>query len=90
MSFLAIILAILGLYVQYLIIKAAIDGSETAQNIREIKQYFVESSNGNKANVTFDADDSDYDYDHCPDCGANLATNDIYCPSCGLSLGNNQ
>lgn len=92
---LSIFLWIIGLFALYMIIKAAIDDSSTAREIREIRrllQLIDKKIQGSMADPEEEKDDRrDYEiidvpFDKCPACGSQISQTDTVCPSCGLSL----
>lgn len=92
---LSIFLWIIGLFALYIIIKAAIDDSSTAREIREIRklmQSIDQKVQGSAMDPEKEKDDLknyeiiDIPYDKCPACGSQIAQTDTVCPSCGLSL----
>lgn len=87
--FLTICIWILGLFIFYLVIKWAIDNSETANNIRIIKEILKRQYPINNA----DEEDKDTESEisgavdgHCPACNAEVPEDAAECPSCGLVL----
>lgn len=86
-------LLIIGLWIMYMIIRSAIDGSQTAEDIREIrkilsKQYPVIDDNEkhipeeNKENNVIE----EIPVEECPACHSKVSSADRKCPSCGLAL----
>jgi YgiT-type zinc finger domain-containing protein len=85
-----ILMAIIGLLILYAVIKSAIDGSETAENIRYIrmilsKQYTETDDNySNIPKENFKIEN--IPITECPACGEKISSTDKKCPSCGLTL----
>lgn len=85
-----IILYLISLLILYVIIKSAIDNSETAENIRQIrimlsKQYDEkDDSNSNVPTENFKI--QNIPITECPACGEKVSPTDKICPSCGLTL----
>lgn len=70
----------------YAIIRAAIDGSETAQNIKEIRRILSKANN-----ETIYTPEKEYDlctipYNECPACHENISESDQICPHCSIIL----
>lgn len=83
-------LCVVALFILYLVIKSAIDGSETAKEIRQIrmilqKQYGKALKHIKQTDNDYEVMDIPYD-DTCPACGANVKPENNTCPSCGLNL----
>jgi hypothetical protein len=90
-----IVLIVISICALYLIIQYAIDNSETAHNIKDIRNILAKE-------LTFDKDKAvskknspddnfkilDTPFDECPACHAKVSPTDIKCPSCGLYLNN--
>lgn len=80
---------ILSFCILYLTIQSAIDGSKTAEEIRQIRmilqKQYVESL---KQNIPSDNnyEDMDVPYDTCPACGATVKLDNNTCPSYGLNV----
>jgi hypothetical protein len=87
----AIVIWIVGLVLLYLMIKWAIDGSETAENIRQIRKILSKQFT-DKIPETAQTKDTyeilDISVDECPACHTKVSQKDTECPSCGLSLKN--
>ncbi|ACL76529.1 zinc ribbon domain-containing protein [Ruminiclostridium cellulolyticum] len=82
-------LCVVALFILYLVIKSAIDGSETAKEIRQIRMILQKQYG--KALKQIKQTDNDYEvmdipYYTCPACGANVKPENNTCPSCGLNL----
>lgn len=80
---------ITGLFILYAVIKGAIDGSETAENIRQIRimlrnQYPEYDDNDNTPEVECDIEN--IPITECPACGEKVSPSDKRCPFCGLAL----
>ncbi len=80
---------ILSLFILYLVIKSAIDGSETSKDIRIIrmilqKQYGKTLKRKKQTDEDYEVMDNPYDV--CPACGGAVKPEDKTCPSCGLYL----
>lgn len=80
---------ILSLFILYLVIKSAIDGSETSKDIRIIrmmlqKQYGKSLKQKKQTNEDYKV--MDIPYDICPACGETVKAENKTCPSCGLNL----
>lgn len=94
MEILAIIFWIIGLFLLFLVIKLAIDSSETAENIREIRRLLSSQySNVNlKEKIEVDVDETldveDLKDDECPACHSKIQETYLECKSCGLRLKN--
>ncbi|HNX28790.1 MAG TPA: hypothetical protein PKN87_05190 [Syntrophomonadaceae bacterium] len=76
----------IGMYILYAIIRSAIDASETAQNIREIRDILRKAYN-----VTVSVPEEPYDlstipYNRCAACNGKLSDSDHICPHCGIKL----
>jgi hypothetical protein len=81
----------ISLYVLYLVIRSAIDSSETAQNLREIKRILSLQSNDSKEmekENQVGCEMLDVSFDKCPACYSKVSQKDKECPSCGLALKN--
>ena len=85
-----IIISIIGLFILYIIIKSAIDGSETSKIFKEIKKILFEQSNAynnqkeTKENTGLGM--LDMPIDECPACRSKVLEKDKKCQSCGLIL----
>ena len=86
----------LGLFILYLVIKFAIDFSQTSTEIREVKQLLVKidkslnNETEKREQTTKEHDDYeiiDTPIDECPACGEAVDLNNKNCPSCGILLG---
>ncbi|HEX2925254.1 MAG TPA: zinc ribbon domain-containing protein [Ruminiclostridium sp.] len=86
---------ILGLLILYLLIQAAIDGSKTAAEIRQIRIILQKQldfrKQGNSCKTgqpdgIKECEVIDTPYDTCPACGAPASQEDTECKSCGLNL----
>ncbi len=90
MGALAIIFWIIGLFVLYTVIKWAIDGSETAENIREIRNIlsmqYPNEAQGADTEPDEKLEETNYIDDECPACHSKVSETDSECPSCGLIL----
>ncbi len=80
---------IVWLFILCWVIKSAIDGSETAKEIRTIrmilqKQYAISLKQKKQTNEDYEIIDNPYDI--CPACGATVKLEHDTCPSCGLNL----
>lgn len=83
-----LICTIVPVVILYLIIKAAIDNSQTAANIKDIKRVLYELSNKQIIEPEEEITLLDLDYNKCPACHAKISEKDEKCPSCGISLIN--
>ena len=93
MQILAIILVIaVAIFYLYILIQSAVDHSDTAQNIKDIKKMLAERfSNENNDSVNSKKENYnilDIPFDECPACHAKVSPTDKKCPSCGLYLNN--
>lgn len=86
---------VLGLFIFYLVIKSAIDNSETAHNIRVIKellsrQYPIknadEEAEDTESEISEAISNGEAIDGYCPACQAKIPEDTAECPSCGLSL----
>lgn len=101
MMFIAVIIfwlfiASLFFIVLHLIIRTAIDDSEMAKNIREIRKFldkdyaklFKESSDD--SNDELELDDNfellNVAYNECPACKGKISPEDTVCSHCGITL----
>ncbi len=85
-----IFLFAIGLWIMYAVIKSAIDGSQTAEDIREIrkmlsKQYSPIEEEKIKTPEENNETECTHD-DVCPACHSNISPTDKKCPSCGLTF----
>lgn len=85
-----IFLFAIGLWIMYAIIKSAIDGSQTAEDIREIrkmlsKQYSTIEEDEIKTPEENNETECTHD-DVCPACRSKISPTDRKCPSCGLTF----
>ncbi|EGD46311.1 hypothetical protein Cpap_0924 [Ruminiclostridium papyrosolvens DSM 2782] len=80
---------ILSFCILYLIIQSAIDGSKTAEEIRQIRMI-LQKQYGESLKQNIPSDNNyeamDVPYDTCPACGATVKLDNNTCPSCGLNL----
>lgn len=83
---LGIIFWVVGLWVLYCVIKAAIDNSETARNIKilttKLNRAFPDIENAKPK----DYQEFDISIDKCPGCGTKISETDELCSSCGLRI----
>jgi hypothetical protein len=83
---------IIGLVVLYYVIRSAIDNSEAAGYLREIRNMLREMQHppakekGPREDIINDITYHQYPDDQCPSCGRKVASTDKTCPSCGLTL----
>lgn len=78
------IVAVVGLIIWYALITTAINSSQLAQDMREIKELLQKQA---WMDLTASTPESDADADEqCPACGAGVQSTDEECPSCGLAL----
>ncbi|KPU46368.1 hypothetical protein OXPF_00100 [Oxobacter pfennigii] len=89
-SLINIALWCIGLWILFLVIRQAIDGSETAENIREILKI-LSSKNSETSDIEKYDKGEDYsinetNIDICPACHSHVNPADKKCPSCGLPL----
>jgi rubrerythrin len=84
---------IISIVILYIVIKSAIDGSETAKDIKEIKKMLFEQYNAgnakgmeNEIKENAELDILDVPINECPACGSKVSENDKECQSCGLVL----
>ncbi|EPR11915.1 zinc ribbon domain-containing protein [Ruminiclostridium papyrosolvens] len=80
---------VVSLFILCGVIKSAIDGSETAKEIRMIRMILQKQYGKSlKQNKQSDNDYKvmDISYDTCPACGATVKPENNTCPSCGLNL----
>ncbi|AEY66757.1 hypothetical protein [Clostridium sp. BNL1100] len=84
---------IVSLFILYGVIQSAIDGTETAKEIRQIriilqKQYGKSLKENKPKNIQPNSnyDIMDIPYDACPACGGTVKPENNTCPSCGLNL----
>ncbi len=73
----------------YWVIQSAIDGSKTAEEIKQIrmilqKQYGESLKRDKQSYDNYKV--MDIPYDACPACGTAVKSEDKVCPSCGLNL----
>jgi hypothetical protein len=93
-SFLLVVcIWVIGFGILYFLIKSAIDNSETAQNIRVIKeilsrQYPIDNieEDEDPENKISEALSTGEATGRCPACNAEVPENASECPSCGLAL----
>ncbi|UFJ40183.1 hypothetical protein LOK74_19420 [Brevibacillus humidisoli] len=84
-----IVLSIIHLLLLYVIIMAAIDGSEQTALLREIRDMLKQQMQtgqpeaGDREKMDPSTEESDR---NCPACRHDLADTDVECPSCGLVL----
>ena len=85
----------IGIFIMYIVIKDAIDNSETAVEIREIKKLLEkrdivkdeELKRGDtKEAIILNKEQDIFTGEKCPACEEPLRVNDKECPSCGLTL----
>ena len=95
-----LIVYLLGLFILFLVIKFAIDFSQTASEIKEVKLLLtkIEKSLNNVTKTTEEqtaqqtAQDQESDnildipFDECPACREKVTLNDKKCPNCGIVL----
>ena len=87
---------IIGLVILYHVIRGAIDSSETAGNIREIRNILSElhplpeNEKAPEKDIINDIAYYEYPDDQCPSCGRKVSSSDRVCPSCGLTLINEE
>ncbi|MCX7709102.1 MAG: anaerobic ribonucleoside-triphosphate reductase [Clostridia bacterium] len=77
----------------FLVIRWAIDGSETADNIREIRSILSQGSNIHPEAKQFKESEPcdktgglNISIDQCPACGNKLSDSQEECPACGLTI----
>lgn len=80
---------VIGLWILHGVIRSAIDGSQTAEHIRDIRGMLKERNSC----VAHDQPEESYEalevpFDECPACHSKILTTDKACPSCGLALIN--
>lgn len=74
------------------VITSAINSSELARNIREIKELLKagtaipDEAGRDPSAEDGEADGTGGDFEECPGCGARVRSTDEVCPSCGLTL----
>ncbi len=81
-------LFIIALVIIYFIIKNAIDNSQVAKQLIEIKQILKERLHENvlKEGQIEEDEIKGVLYDECPACHTKLSPEDKECPSCGLCI----
>jgi hypothetical protein len=83
-------------FILYYTVRAAIDDSEMAKNIRGIRRLLdkdyneLSDSASEEPNDELDLEDNfqllDIAYDECPACKGKVSLNDRQCPHCGLTF----
>lgn len=86
-----IIIWLISLFALFIVIRAAINGSDLAYDVRLIRKKLEEhlSNDVDEDEDEDDEDDEEADnpiYSECPACGAKLAGTDKECPECGLTI----
>lgn len=96
--YLGAVIFFIGLWVVYYVIRSAIDGSHTAQDIREIRKIlskqFPITDDSEKLMSENKEENDEIEYEpigecpvnECPGCHSNISSTDRICPSCGLTL----
>ena len=87
---------IIGLIVLFMVIKWAIDSSETAENIRQIRKVLsknfpmVEDHEEAEEKELEESDEKldELPLDECPACHSKILESDMYCHNCGLKFRN--
>ena len=91
----AIFIWIIGLFALYLVVRAAINGSDLAKDARAIRtileyrlpiNYADDEDNDSEGNDESEAPKTETDDSICPSCGAEVSILDKDCPQCGLSI----
>lgn len=88
MNLLSVIAWLFGLVVMYFVVKLAVDNSETAENVREIRRFLSKHSPDCKPEDKQIYDTLDMSIHQCPACSERVSPKDKECPPCGLSLIN--
>lgn len=89
---------LLGMFVLFLVIRWAIDGSYTAKNIQKIRRILEEQNHGisDKVDAELKEDSEaeniifDIPSDKCPACHEKINETDEICQACGLSIKNSE
>lgn len=86
---LSLIVLGIGLFLLHLVIKSAIDNSDAARDIKEIKILLFkihECMEKEDSPKSIEAPPEEIIEEECPACHANISIGDKVCPSCGLTL----
>ncbi|GAB6988680.1 zinc-ribbon domain-containing protein [Paenibacillus pini] len=76
-------------FIMYNMISAAIDKSEMASNIQDIRDLLIEMKrdkvNAERERISIEKHEHEIN-EECPACGYLVRQNEKFCPECGLKL----
>lgn len=89
---LVLLLTIAYFVIFYLLIAKAIDSTEMARHIKEIRDFLInQQQHRSPSESPFGATaDETLPEEECPGCGETVSLSDIFCPSCGLRLAEDE
>lgn len=83
--FVWLISVVISIAILYWVISSAINSSELARDMREIKELLQSQAGVDRKASLPDPSDGEAD-ERCPACGAGVLPTDDVCKSCGLTL----